>query len=413
MSEILRQSRDYSRGNIKQSQTNSQYAIVEASILDTKSLSLKDFGSDYNEDLQNIFSENLDTLPIGYIVARRITGVSSGLKITLKPFNSFVIEIPLVGEIVEIIETNGNYSYKRIYSPELNVGISSLGLVLTDLNNSGDYSTVSQTGTTNTDSTTNKKIGQYFNPTQINRLKVYEGDTLIQSRFGQSIRLSGYNNQSNEFSPTIIIRNKQNAKSLVDNKLFDIIEEDINRDGSVLLMASENYKINFIPGVLNDNNKTDFKTKVKNFKLPQEYVGDDQVLINSDRIILSSKAKEMIFFSKGDYGFISDGKLIIDNGIDGAEIDFNGEVNIRTNNNNLRIDGGNNGSILLNTDNEDEALVRGNTLVELLEELVDAINNQTFYTPSGPTATGPINRSDFLSIKTRLTQILSTKNYTE
>ena len=34
-------------------------------------------------------------------------------------------------------------------------------------------------------------------------------------------------------------------------------------------------------------------------ELPEEYVGQDQILINSERIILSSKANEMIFFSKG------------------------------------------------------------------------------------------------------------------
>ena len=34
----------------------------------------------------------------------------------------------------------------------------------------------------------------------------------------------------------------------------------------------------------------------------------------------------MIFFSKGNYGFVSDGKFSIDNGNDGASMNFNGDV---------------------------------------------------------------------------------------
>lgn len=412
MSTLHRQSSDYSRKNQSSNITKfTQYAVVEANILDDESLNLYDFNGEYDEELQKLFSEDLDTSRVGYIVGKRLDGSSSFT--LLKPFNSYVIEVPLVGEIVEVFYNNGLFCYKRIYTPILNFGNADANRASTDINTAGDYKTVRETGITNRQSATNKQIGLYFKPQQANLLKLYEGDTLIQSRFGQSIRFSAYNNPDNEYSPTIVIRNKQNEKSIVDKKLFDIIEEDINRDGSIILMASEKYKIDFIPGVLNDNNKTNFKTTAKNFQLPQEYVGDDQILLNSDRIIFSSKAKEMIFFSKGDYGFISDGKFIVDNGIDGAEMDFNGDVNIRTNNYNFRIDSGNTGTILLNTENENEAIVRGNTLVDLLEQLIDAINNQVYQTPAGPTAPGPTNRSDFISIKSKLRQILSTKNFTE
>ena len=42
-----------------------------------------------------------------------------------------------------------------------------------------------------------EKENEYFEPTQINPLNFYEGDKVIQSRFGQSIRFSGYNNIEN------------------------------------------------------------------------------------------------------------------------------------------------------------------------------------------------------------------------
>jgi len=49
---------------------------------------------------------------------------------------------------------------------------------------SGDYGETSSTGTPNSggDGDRNNKLGEYFEPTQINPLKYYEGDKLLQSR---------------------------------------------------------------------------------------------------------------------------------------------------------------------------------------------------------------------------------------
>ena len=53
-----------------------------------------------------------------------------------------------------------------------------------------DYGETSSTGTGNSDEDGDRKtkLGEYFEPTQVNRLKYYEGDKIIESRFGQSIR---------------------------------------------------------------------------------------------------------------------------------------------------------------------------------------------------------------------------------
>ena len=122
----------------------------------------------------------------------------------------------------------------------------------------------------------------------------------------------------------------------------------------------------------------------------------------------------MIFFSKGNYSFISDGKLTIDNGLDGAEMDFNGEVRITTNDNPVFILGeGEEGKIFLNTEETKEPIARGQTLIDLLAELIDTINKQIFSTPAGPTAIGPNNKGDFKNIKNKLDTILSSTNFTE
>ena len=296
----------------------------------------------------------------------------------------------------------GNSHYKRIHNIDINAGnavedaqLQGLPVENSDSNSSG-YSETSQTGTPNSggDGDRSNKLGEYFEPTQINPLVYYEGDKVIQSRFGQSIRFSGYNNEENVFAPTILIRNRQNDKSIEDLKEFEITEEDVVEDGSTIAITSGDYELAFTPGTAD----VPFETEPIYHTTPEELKATDQILINSGRIILSSKDSEIIFFSKGDYSFISDGKLTIDNGLDGAEIDLNGEYRTTTNDNNMYFLGCS-GEIYLNTEETTEPWVRGETLLGLMEELIDAINVQVFQTPCGQTAPGPTNKHTFNQIK--------------
>lgn len=380
-----------------------------------------------NEDDENIPNDpnngqnKLTNAYIGRARIRKLNDVSSSNNNSITYLPLIPDEgIPLVGETVELIELAGIKYYKRIPSPNLNVGNALNNAdkkVLPPSNsnetNVGEYSDVSQTSTPiSTNSESDIKIGKYFTTSNIHKLRLYEGDKIIESRFGQSIRFSGYNNSDNSFSPTIIIRNRENDESINNLNYTDITEEDVNRDGSTIAITSGEYKLNFQPGTVDDGGGTNFKTTPRYFDLPQEYTGTDQVLVNTGRLILSSRDSEMIHFSKGNYGFISDGKFIIDNGQDGADLDFNGEVRITTNDNSFYIIG-DAGNIYLNTENTNEPLVRGNTLKALLEELIDAIGQQQYATPSGPTSVGPTNVTTFRRIKSRLRNILSNQNYTE
>ena len=338
--------------------------------------------------------------------------------------------VPLVGETVQLVLVGGSEYYKRIPAASINVGNARVNAAKklsskTDDStaNSTNYSEVSQTSTaTSGTEERDKNLGEYFKSENIHKLRLYEGDKILQSRFGQSIRFSGYNNTDSEFSPTIIIRNRENDESRNDLKKNDITEEELNKDGSTIAMVSDKYKMVFQPGLVDSGGSSNFKTNPINHKLPEEYVGNDQILINSERIILSSKAEEMLFFSKGDYGFISDGTFKIDNGFGGADLDFGDDINITLdrNNSNFYVFA-NNGNIWLNTDDsgksggsgQKEPLVRGETLVTLLSELIDAITQQVFATPAGPTAPGPLNVAVFKKIQAQLDKIKSTKNFTE
>ena len=346
------------------------------------------------------------------------------------PLNPSIIDIPLVGETVEIYKLGSGRYYRRLHSININSGNASKDknkITYSETEKQkggGDYSVVSQTGTTNSSAGNDRStlLGEYFEPQQVNKLKYYEGDSIIQSRYGQSIRFSAFNNEDNKFSPTIILRNRQNDESLDKLKPGDITEEDVNKDGSIIAITSDKYKIPFQPGLIDDGGSTNFQTEPIYAELPDEYVGNDQILINSERLIFSAKSQETLFFSKGNYSIISDGNLSMDFGFGGGKLDFGGDVTLTTdrNSNNVWINTGD-GQIRLNTDDsgnspgtrQKEPLARGETLVKLLSELIDAITQQVFATPAGPTATGPLNVAQFKKIQGQLDKIKSTLNFTE
>ena len=393
--------------------------VVDIILDDTSELLLK---YDFSE------VEQKNTSNIGFAAIRPVKDATSATKQN-KAYPPFNPEegIPLVGETVQLIDVAGRLHYKRTISGNINIGNARTDIDVKTYphtqpaggSGASELSTANATGTPSGGGGTDDRkteIGKYFKEQQVNPLKLYEGDKLIQSRFGQSIRFSGYNNGEGEdrkFAPTIILRNRQNSESLNKLKKGSLTEEDVNKDGTIIAITSGDYKLNFQPGIIDDGGSSNFETKPTHFEsYPSELKGSDQLLVNSDRIILSAKSKEMIFYSKGNWGFISDGKMSIDNGKAGADLDFNGDVRVTTNDNNTYILGGK-GQIYLNTESDAEPLVRGQTLQGLLEELIDAINAQIFKTPSGPTATGPENRGTFNDIKGRLEKFKSTLNFTE
>jgi len=395
------------------SRTKATVGIVVDVIVDDQHENIVETGID------NGTFESRSTFLIGAAKVRKLDDINSDVSVLryYKPIDITMADLPVIGETVDLIQLgNGDIVYRRITDSKVNSG-NYLEDADTKVNPKTEESsdggatekkTTAATGTPNSSSPDTDSIkNKYFKPTQINPLQFYEGDKVIQSRFGQSIRFSGYNNIENVLAPTIVIRNRQGTKSLDELKEGTPTLENIVDDGSIIVLSSGEHLLEFTPGTVD----TPMETTPLYAEEP-ELKGTDQVLINSGRIILSSKDSEMLFYSKGNYGFISDGKFTIDNGLDGAEMDFNGDVRITTNDNNTYILGGS-GEIYLNTESDKEPLARGQTLIDVLAELCDAINAQIFSTPAGPTMMGPNNRGDFNKIKSKLDTILSTLNYTE
>ncbi len=403
----------------KVSTSKSNYGIVYSVIIDETHPKIKDKEND-------LFDSRL----IGAIEFRYSSdSVTPLTELPLAfPFDKNFVSLPTPNEIVEIIQTeSGIVLYKRVGfepTPNLNADENFISSYLRNdvqqvpYDKTSNYAkvnetTISESNTGNSEGT--KGLGKYFKPEKIHKLKLYEGDLLIESRFGQSIRFSGYNNVKRQFSPTIIIRNSENETDR-KKEITVPIEEDINKDGSSIVLSANQYQLPFQPGTVSDKGSSDFETKPNSFKgYPSKLIGD-QLLLNSGRIILSAKNAEMIFYSKKNYGFISDGALSIDNKL-GINANVNDNVIINTNNRDIRLLSGN-GKIYLgkfgdvgNNGATIQKMVMGGELVQLLKDLISAITKQQYATPCGPTSTGPTNVAEFNLIKAKLNQILSNNNY--
>jgi hypothetical protein len=338
-----------------------------------------------------------------------------------KPFDKNNFTFPIKGETVVILKMFGTNS-QTFWLPYTNTPYPNYRKdYITDKNTKPDNSQ-SQTpsdnkkiesagGITKTD-ITKKDDKAYKVNDKIKFIKPKDGDTILSGRVGNTIRLSEFFLSSDGKShPGIFIRNKQNPE-LDNKKIGELVDEDINKDGTSVYIVSGKTKVPFKETI--KQGKTAFAG------YPSDFSGD-QLFLNSDRIILSAKANEFIIFGKGNTGIITDGTFSVD-AAKPMHLLSSENVTIESENANQIFLNSNNGKIFLGKNQGTgqanaavQQMVLGGELVEIMQELIDAILNQVYWTPSGPTnfgmPPGPINNSEFTTIKSKLNKLLSSTNF--
>jgi len=254
-----------------------------------------------------------------------------------KPFSSAVVNYPLVGELVYIIE-----DFPSANSEIENTAIKSYYL-----------GTINTWGSTQLNSVSDSSPGITFkqNP-KIKNLLPFEGDNIIQGRQGSALRFSSTTklyNDLNEWSgvgndddPITIITNGFNYNS---NEKLHI--EKINKDlSSIYLTSAQQLPLQTDKtGTLNPLTKPIDVSKYFNA----------QVIINGDRVVLNSKRDEVMIFAKSNIELNT--KNIIN---------LNADERVHLNSN----------TVFLGTVNNSlptEPLVLGDKLNTLLENLLDSL----------------------------------------
>lgn len=207
----------------------------------------------------------------------------------------------------------------------------------------------------------------------IKPLSPNEGDLIIEGRTGNSIRI-GSNNGSGE-DPILIIRNNQ-SKLVNENDI--IITEDINNDGSsIWFSVNTNSPLEFA------SNNWGQITTLGDYK-------EDQIIVNSNRIILNSKYDNLMFSSKNSALISAENEISL------------GSKYITTNSD----------YVFLGKYENCQPAVLGNTLISILYELVGSIATLTVSNAAG-ISTPPINASNFIKIMNKLNTLVSKKTFLE
>lgn len=179
--------------------------------------------------------------------------------------------------------------------------------------------------------------GTFIEQSNINPLQPYEGDYIVEGRFGQSLRFGS----SEGKNPITKIRNGQGVDG--DDGWVNI-EENINEDKASIYLTSTQ-QINLEPNTFNYNSYTTAPESVKDYS-------SNQILINSGRLVLNAKQDSVL---------ISSAKSINLNSQDSVNVDSKNQVII------------NSPSILLGDRNATEPILKGDITIELLSELVDEL----------------------------------------
>ena len=310
-----------------------------------------------------------------------VTDPESTTVITAVPLNFSYIRVPIVGEIVIIINAPSSYTnglrrsmtayYLDIVSLNLNIHNNSLpGAAKINVSTnatSGDDANYNESAAGNTNEPEVAKLDPNFSENiTIKSLQPYVGDVIISGRYGNSIRFST-TPKSGEFKvppnfskaiglPITIYKNTTQSKDT--KEINDFITEDFTNEENVIVQASgHELKFEQASGAL---------TAIKKYKITswkdEKWGVTPQTLISSGRIIFNSTQKEIIAFAKNGIGLSSETTIAIDAK---ESISLNAE------------------KIELGTDSK-EAMILGNAFKTWMENLILTLSTITPISPVGP-----------------------------
>ena len=360
------------------------------------------------------------------------------------PLESNISEYPLLNEIVGVISYFGKYYYTRKinlfnwpninadFSIEKSIGgftpsstspISGNRELILDSNSGAGYQAfqgpISYTAP-KTNSQFKGVLGRYFYFNKnIRSLKRREGDLIIESRFGQSIRFGSYDDDRNNDkayiskpsdgnkdyvgdgtkytvnnniyevgggNPMLLIRNRQRPLSTTaeeEKNVGGYMLEDVNKDGTSIHITSgitiSQFKTTCLKKMwgVGEEQSAFLPPGATNFVYP--VLSGDQMVVNSDRIIISAKRNEMFQFAKKRMSFVTD---------DEFTIDAHNQIVINTNNKTVI----NSPVIYLGEYNQTaEPVLLGQTSVNWLYELCNWLLSHThWYCHNHPDAQGGV-----------------------
>jgi len=348
-----------------------------------------------------------------------ISTIAYGIKPIARPLFANITKIPLVNEIIILIQQPGR-NLKAASSDNIIYYMNAVNVWNHPHHSAIPFSegnllptqqkNLQQIQAGSSRIVTNQPTEIYFGTTfqekdTVNPLLPFEGDVIYEGRWGNSIRFSStvktINNQNsiNNWSsgsnpsgdPVTIIRNGQGP---VKENGYDYITEDINNDDSSIYLTSTQK----IPLQASSTNYFSYNSNPPQF--PDQYQGK-QIIINSGRLVFNTTEDHLLLSSAQSINLSSNS---------GVNIDTSKFV-VQTQN------------IYLGSKTAKEPLLLGNQTVNLLNQLINNLSgfmticSTAVSTPPGTpliqlnVAASQVN-SSLLALQANLESIKSKYNYT-
>jgi len=231
--------------------------------------------------------------------------------VTARAINKQIKYIPINGELVLLVYAPSAYYSKneRLYEFYYLFSIN----LHENINHNSLFNATTSYQTSYDQKSNDIKFGMDFKEKSIPDVQSYEGDNIIQGRFGNVIRLSKTNVSNNlnhpstwvksndDYNPIITITNNLKQQDLSKNKHTT---ENINEDGSSIYITYKQ-KVNI------DLSSPLFESFRNKPKQHNEY-GENQIIENSDRITLNAKKDGVFINGKKFISLSSDDSVNID-----------------------------------------------------------------------------------------------------
>ena len=224
-----------------------------------------------------------------YIYSDRNVSLSEISSKTFRPLGSNIIQLPIIGEVVMGIEFFG----ERFYLPMSMVKTFKNKLdELPRLNYS--HKNISSIGEAPIDSSDVQ--GTYFRDTNKSKLILKEGDTAIQGRFGNYIRLSS--NQIADLTDEL----GDNALEKVNETFFDSPNIELNVNNAITSTNSSKILMTTSQSVQYPEQIVEFGKSMKDIDpngtefVTQDY-SDGQVYIDAERIVFNASKDDIAIFA--------------------------------------------------------------------------------------------------------------------
>lgn len=213
---------------------------------------------------------DIDNRGVGDIIATIMTDQGRLKKVALSPMSPHMFTIPLPNEKIHCVKDSktGLWFYTGIASDR--------GMVNHLLN---------ATNVVYESDNTTPHSGEYFvsMPDSVRSLDLYEGDVVVQGRFGHSLRFTGSNpalktpwqSSTDSASPLTVLRNGY------------LPEENFDTDSAGIWLTSDQY--------LSVPLASDLPQELRSTK---DKFGGGQIILFSDRVMIGSKTADIILSSK-------------------------------------------------------------------------------------------------------------------